>query len=45
MNIFDTLQVDKHYTLYIDNEEYELKAVEIKLFSQAVKVFCSQLKS
>ncbi|PBC29195.1 acylglycerol kinase, mitochondrial [Apis cerana] len=37
--------VNKHYTLYIDNEEYELKAVEIKLFSQAVKVFCSQFKS
>ncbi|OAD61585.1 Acylglycerol kinase, mitochondrial, partial [Eufriesea mexicana] len=33
-------KVDKYSTLYIDNEEYELKAVEIKLLSRAVKVFC-----
>ncbi|KAF3420722.1 hypothetical protein E2986_00613 [Frieseomelitta varia] len=38
-------KVDKNYTLYIDNEEYELKSVEIKLLSRAVKVFCSQLNS
>lgn len=34
-------KTDKDYTLYIDNEEYELKPIEIKLLSRAVKVFCS----
>ncbi|XP_060821605.1 acylglycerol kinase, mitochondrial [Bombus pascuorum] len=38
-------KTDKNHTLYIDNEEYELKAVEIKLLSQAVKVFSSELNS
>ncbi|XP_076766711.1 acylglycerol kinase-like protein Mulk [Xylocopa sonorina] len=38
-------KVDKDCTLYIDNEEYELKTVEIKLLSRAVKVFCPQINS
>ncbi|CAL7934367.1 unnamed protein product [Xylocopa violacea] len=38
-------KVDKDCTLYIDNEEYELKNVEIKLLSRAVKVFCTQMNS
>ncbi|XP_017877920.1 acylglycerol kinase, mitochondrial [Ceratina calcarata] len=35
-------KIDRDYTLYIDNEEYELKPVEIKLLPRAVKVFCSR---
>ena len=35
-------QMKKENTLYIDNEEYELKTVKIKLLSQAVKVFCPE---
>ncbi|XP_076239270.1 acylglycerol kinase-like protein Mulk [Calliopsis andreniformis] len=38
-------EVGKENTLYIDNEEYELKAVKIKLLSRAVKVYCSELNS
>ncbi|XP_043251580.1 acylglycerol kinase, mitochondrial [Colletes gigas] len=33
-------EITNENTLYIDNEEYELKTVKIKLLSRAVKVFC-----
>ncbi|KZC09762.1 PREDICTED: acylglycerol kinase, mitochondrial [Dufourea novaeangliae] len=38
-------EITKENTLYIDDEEYELKSVKIKLLSRAVKVFCPDLNS
>ncbi|CAK9830198.1 Acylglycerol kinase, mitochondrial [Anthophora retusa] len=38
-------KIDEKCSLYIDNEEYELKPVEINLLSQAIKVFCSHMNS
>ncbi|XP_076654981.1 acylglycerol kinase-like protein Mulk [Halictus rubicundus] len=38
-------EVSKEKTLYIDDEEYELKSVKIKLLSRAVKVFTPELNS
>ncbi|XP_076297367.1 acylglycerol kinase-like protein Mulk [Lasioglossum baleicum] len=38
-------EVSKEKTLYIDDEEYEMKSVKIKLLSRAVKVFSPELKS
>lgn len=37
--------MDEEQKLYIDNEEYELKAIRIKLLPKAVKIFCSQTNS
>ncbi|XP_076174287.1 acylglycerol kinase-like protein Mulk [Ptiloglossa arizonensis] len=38
-------EINKENTLYIDNEEYEVKPVRIKLLSRAVKVFCPPINS
>ncbi|XP_029032122.2 acylglycerol kinase, mitochondrial [Osmia bicornis bicornis] len=38
-------RVDKECTLHIDNDEYELKPININLISRAVKVFYSELDS
>ncbi|XP_054003363.1 acylglycerol kinase, mitochondrial isoform X2 [Hylaeus anthracinus] len=38
-------EITRENTLYIDNEEYEMKTVRIKLLPRTVKVFCPQLDS
>ncbi|XP_031833350.1 acylglycerol kinase-like protein Mulk isoform X2 [Nomia melanderi] len=38
-------EVNKEKKLFIDNEEYELKSVKIKLLPRAVKVFCPELNT
>lgn len=38
-------QTKKDGTFYIDNEDYELKPIQIRLLSQSITVFCPESNS